>query len=119
MPTNLSKQDSVPNSIKGFRAGVNAAELLKNKTFSMEEHSYTLREIWERITVNVHGSGFTGVLVSDLPIKPILVFLVKEGVVPDREKAKKVINEELGGVEEEGKISFSEWNRLFAKGVFK
>ena len=78
-----------------------------------------MREIWERITVNVHGSGFTGVLVSDLPIKPILVFLVKEGVVPDREKAKKVLNEELGGVEEEGKISFSEWNRLFAKGVFK
>ena len=50
LPTNLTKQDSVTNSIKGFRGGngatgvgafggVNAAELLKNKTFSMEEHS--------------------------------------------------------------------------------
>lgn len=59
-------------------------------------------------------------MVSDLPVKPILVYLVKEGVVSDREKAKKLLNEELGGsTEEEGKISLSEWNRLFAKGVFK
>ena len=74
--------------------------------------------IWNRHTAQHYDRDDLG-FISELPLKPILQFLVKEGVALDRDKAKKAVEDEIGEIEQEGMISFSEFNRIFVKGVFK
>ena len=58
--------------------------------------------------------------VSEIPIKTILKFLVKEGVAAEMDKAKMVVDYFLGGVLMcEGMISINEFKKLFQKGIFK
>ena len=48
-------------------------------------------------------------MTDELPVKPILSFLVKEGVALDREKAKTAIEQEIGPLGKEGMISYDEF----------
>ena len=48
-------------------------------------------------------------MTDELPVKPILAFLVKEGVALDREKAKTAIEQEIGPLGKEGMISYDEF----------
>ena len=54
-----------------------------------------------------------------MPLKPILNFFVKEGIGLDRDKAKQALETEIGPLENDSMISYSEFNRLFQKGIFK
>jgi len=44
---------------------------------------------------------------------------VKEGVALDRDKAKAAIESEIGPLADENMISFSEFSRIFCRGIFK
>lgn len=58
-------------------------------------------------------------MTDELPVKPILAFLVKEGVALDREKAKTAIEQEIGPLGKEGMISYDEFSKIFCRGIFK
>ena len=97
---------------------MNPALLLKHKQFSMQEQAETIKSIWDRHTSAHYKREDLG-FISELPVKPILSFFVREGVALDRDKAKQAVEAEIGELENEGMISFSEFNRIFCKGVFK
>jgi hypothetical protein len=55
-----------------------------------------------------------------LPLSVILDFLVKEGVSLDRDKARQVVNKQIGEeLMSENKVSDEEFDKLFCKGMFK
>ena len=58
-------------------------------------------------------------MTDELPIKPILAFLVKEGVALDRDKAKTAVENEIGLLGKEGMISYDEFSKIFCRGIFK
>ena len=58
-------------------------------------------------------------MTDELPLKPILAFLVKEGVALDPNKAKTAIEQEIGPLGKEGSISFDEFSKIFCRGIFK
>ena len=58
-------------------------------------------------------------MTDELPLKPILLFLVKEEVALDRDKAKTAIEQEIGSLGKEGYISFDEFSKIFCRGIFK
>ena len=58
-------------------------------------------------------------MTDELPIKPILTYLVKEGVALDRDKVKTAIEQEIGPLTKEGMISYDEFQKIFCHGVFK
>ena len=97
---------------------MNPALLLKHKQFTMQEQSDTINTIWNRHTAAHYKRDDLG-FISELPIKPILSFFVREGLALDRDKAKQALEQEIGELENESMISFSEFNRIFCKGVFK
>ena len=47
--------------------------------------------------------------MCQLPLKPILTFLVKEGIALDRDKALTAIEQEIGELEDENLISSTEF----------
>ena len=74
--------------------------------------------IWQKHTQNYYLRDDTG-FISELPLKPILQFFVKEGLALDRDKVKQALETEIGTLESETMISYSEFNRIFCKGIFK
>ena len=59
-------------------------------------------------------------MVDELPVKPILSYLVKEGIALDRDKAKTAIENEIGNqLANEGMISYREFQQIFCRGIFK
>ena len=58
-------------------------------------------------------------MTDELPEKPILIFLVKEGVALDRDKARAAIELEIGPLAKEGFISYDEFSKIFCRGIFK
>ena len=57
------------------------------KQFTLLEHSETIQHLWQRHT-KAHYKQDDIYMTDELPLKPILTFLVKEGVALDRDKAK-------------------------------
>ena len=58
-------------------------------------------------------------MTDELPIRPVLNFLVKEGIALDRDKAKQVIISEIGRLARDGMISYGEFSSIFCRGIFK
>ena len=48
-----------------------------------------------------------------------MTFLVKEGISLDRDKAKAAVESEIGTLEDENLISYTEFTRIFCRGIFK
>ena len=64
--------------------------------------------MWNKQT-QAHFKTKDQFMTDELPVKPILTFLVKEGVALDREKAKTAIEQEIGPLSKEGMISYDEF----------
>ena len=60
---------------------------VQRKKFTMQEHSDTIKSLWYRFT-QVHFGRDEEFMTDELPIRPVLNFLVKEGIALDRDKAK-------------------------------
>ena len=58
-------------------------------------------------------------MTDELPLKPILTFLVKEGVALDRDKAKQAIEQEVGPLSNDTMINYKEFSSIFCRGIFK
>ena len=65
-------------------------------------------DLWNKQT-QAHFKTKDSFMTDELPVKPILTFLVKEGVALDREKAKTAIEQEIGPLGKEGMISYDEF----------
>ena len=74
----------------------------------MAEHSVTIKELWLS-HYRAHYNRNDDCMIDELPLKPVLTHLVKEGVALDRDKAKVVIESEIGQLDEVDKISFGEF----------
>ena len=61
----------------------------------MQEHQDTILSLWHKHT-KVHFRTEDEFMVDELPVKPILSYLVKEGIALDRDKAKTAIEHEIG-----------------------
>jgi len=60
------------------------------------------------------------VLVIDIPMATIYEFLIKKRLVRDRQFAIKLITQQLGGkLQNQGKLCYEEFNKLFCRGMFK
>ena len=58
-------------------------------------------------------------MTDELPLKPILTFLVKEGVALDRDKARQAIEQEVGPLSNDTMINYREFSSIFCRGIFK
>ena len=105
-------------NLNATQASVNPTSLLKQKQFTMIEQDETIKAIWQKHT-NAHYKRDDIGFIAELPLKPILNFFVKEGIGLDRDKAKQALETEIGPLENDSMISYSEFNRLFQKGIFK
>lgn len=88
----------------------------------MTELTESINQVWLSL---VHSSVDVNLypdirLVSEIPLKTVLEFLVKEGVALDKEKAREMIEKVLGvQLASSGPISETEFKKLFNKGIFK
>jgi len=59
--------------------------------------------------------------VTEVSLKEVKNWLVKEGIAVDREKAKTAIENEIGKLEmaDQDIMTHDEFNRLFAKGLLR
>ena len=75
--------------------------------------------MWDSLIYSHHKRdvGF----VTEIPLKVVLNWLVKEGVALDRDKAKLVVKSEIGTLsqEDDGLLLYDEFNRIFCRGVIK
>jgi hypothetical protein len=89
---------------------------------SLAEQSESIKTIWiELCSANMDLKIQADVnRVTELPLSAILDFLVKEGVSLDRDKARHVVNKQIGDeLMSENKVSMEEFEKLFCKGMFK
>ena len=92
---------------------------MKDKKFSMPEHVETIKSMWELHTQQEYKDQPDIKFVSDLNLKPILLFLKREGVAQDTDKVKSIIEAEIGQFQDEGRISFAEYQAVFCKPIFR
>lgn len=90
----------------------------KNRQFSLAEHAETILDLWDRLTKQFYKREDIG-LTNELPQKLIFSFLQREGVALDRDKAKSAVESEIGVIEDEEMISYTEFTRIFCRGIFK
>ena len=87
--------------------------------FSLYEGTESVKALWEQLVLATYKRevGF----VTEVSLKEVQAWLVKEGIAGDREKAKTAIENEIGklSMAEQGIITYDEFNRLFAKGVLR
>ena len=59
--------------------------------------------------------------MTEISLKEVKNWLIKEGIAADREKAKTAIENEIGkmAMADQEIMTYDEFNRLFAKGVLK
>ena len=59
-------------------------------------------------------------LVSEIPLKPVLEFLVKEGIALDKEKARETIEKILGTqLTISSSVTETDFKKFFNRGIFK
>ena len=88
---------------------MNTQALMRDKQFSFQEHVETIKTMWERHVRQEYADHPNVTFVAELNAKPILNFLVKEGVALDSEKARTIVTQEIGEFKNEGKISYQEF----------
>lgn len=70
--------------------------------------------------MRAHFKRDDDIFVSELPVKPILTYFVKQGIALDRDKARVIIENEIGSpLDDENEISFKEFTAAFCRGMFK
>ena len=65
------------------------------KEFSLAEHLETIRLLWLEHSRH-HFKRNDNYMINELPLKLILTFLVRQGIALDRDKAKIVVESEIG-----------------------
>jgi hypothetical protein len=89
---------------------------------SLTELTESINQIWlSLVNSSIDKNLYPDIrLVSEIPLKAVLEFLVKEGIALDKEKAREMI-EKLVGVQfiSSGSITETEFKKLFNKGIFK
>lgn len=95
-----------------------AATGARSKQYSLQDHSDTVLDMWQKQT-QAHFKRDDVFMTDELPIKPILNYLVKEGVALDRDKAKQAVEQEIGPLARDGMISYDEFSKIFCRGMFK
>ena len=85
----------------------------------MQEHTDTIYDVWVR-HVRAMYKRDDDIFVNELQVKPILTYLVKQGIALDRDKAREAIEGEIGApLLDENMISFNEFSAIFCRGMFK
>ena len=86
---------------------------------TLYEKTEAVKSIWNQIVRScyTHDPGF----VTEIPIPEVHKWLIKEGIVADKEKAKRAIQQEVGKLrlQSEGLMLYEEFTRMFTKGVIK
>lgn len=120
-------QESTQNSGSSSASGLtgqrsHTVKNVKPDSNSLAEQSESIKTIWfclcrDNLDTNIQPDATK---VTELPLSVILDFLVKEGVSLDRDKARQVVNKQIGEeLMSENKVSDEEFDKLFCKGMFK
>ena len=72
----------------------------KPKDYSLKDHSDTIMDLWFKFT-KAHYKRDEEFMTDELPVKPILTFLVKEGIAHNVDKVRVAIEQEIGPLNDE------------------
>lgn len=115
-PINITDNKSV-----GLKSDLRTSRKLKPQSneVTLHEKAQSIKALWDQLVLSYHKKevGF----VTELPIKIIQDWLVKEQVALDVEKAKIILNTEIGSLrfEQKGLLTFDEFSRLFTKACLR
>ena len=86
---------------------------------SLYEKTEAVKSLWNQIVFN-HYQRDVG-FVTEISLKEVAAWFVKEDIAPDLGKAKIAIKNEIGklSLEKQELMTFDEFSRLFTKGVVK